>query len=264
MKSRAIAVVVAFALFAVSGRAARADVARELQRAADLLQQGDYDGAERIATRIVLAGPDLEPDVRAEGWRIYGLALFFLDRKTEAEHALFEFLKRSPDAVLDPALVPPEAIRFFEDVRLAHEEELVKYRPRPKRKRYWALTLVPPAGQFQNGDRAKGWIISGLGVALIATNVATYLTIRGWCDNSDDTCEDDAGNDRAEDARKWRRVNYAAGAGLIALYLYGVVDGYYGHRNRVAEERRGPEERSMVFDIRPTGQGAVFVLGGTF
>ena len=51
-------------------------------------------------------------------------------------------------------------INFFNDVRLKHNAELRALRPHGKR--YIALALVPPLGQFQNGERVKGWIVSGM------------------------------------------------------------------------------------------------------
>lgn len=254
-----IARVAVVAITLLISRTAGADVASDLQAAADALQLGEYESAERISARVVLSGPSLARHDRAEGWRIYGLALFFLERTKQAEHALLEFLKLQPDAVLDPALVPPEAIRFFDDLRLEHADELAQYRPRPKRNRYWALNLAPPAGQFQNGDTAKAWTLTGLGVALAATNIVTFLVLKGWCDNPDDTCDEG----RTDDARSLRRVNYATGAALAALYLYAVWDGFSGHR-RIDREEKAAQERMFSFDLRPMGSGAVFVLEGRF
>jgi len=255
MIARLVAVLVALAIPRIAG----ADVASDLESAADALQRGDYESAERVAARVVLSGPSLARDDRAEGWRIYGLALFFLDRTAEADHALLEYLKLQPDAVLDPALVPPEAIRFLDDLRLEHADELAEYRPRPKRKRYWALNLAPPAGQFQNGDTTKAWTLTGLGVALAATNVITFLVLRDWCSGPGDTCDEG----KTEDAERLRTVNYASGAALAVLYLYGVWDGFSGHR-RISREEKAAEERRFSFDLRPTGSGAVFVLEGRF
>jgi hypothetical protein len=260
---RTVAVFVALVLSVAAGLgSANADVAAELESAADLLQAGDYAGAERIAAGVVLSGPGLDQHDRAEGWRIYGLSLFFLERKPQAEHALLQYLKLEPDAVLDPALVPPEAIRFFAEVRVDHEAEIARHRPRPRRKRYWALNLTPPAGQFQNRERGKAWVITGVGAALLAANVTSFFVLRDWCSQPGDTCADDAGNDKTDAARDLRRLNYATGIALAGLYVYGVIDGFRSH-GRISSDERAADTRLHV-DVRPTGEGAVFMLQGRF
>ena len=103
MISRIALILVALAI----PRGAGADAGSDLQAAGDALQRGEYESAERISARVVLSGPSLPRHDRAEGWRIYGLALFFLERTTEANHALLEFLKLQ---LRDPVLPAASSI----------------------------------------------------------------------------------------------------------------------------------------------------------
>jgi hypothetical protein len=225
-----------------SGRA-RADHAAALIHADGLLADGAAADAEAAAGGL-LGDPSLTPGERAQAHRIRGLALFRLERHPEAEAELRAYLRLDPDAHLDPALVPPEDVIFFERVRTRHAGELRIARPRPKRKRYAALSFLPPLGQFQNGDTARGWMIAGAGAALLAGNVATYAMLRSSC-APDLTCDRDPAS-----ARRLRAVNLGSGVLLIGLWGYGVVDGLLGHRRA---ERREEARRSWAI---------VPVLGG--
>src|SRR6185436_13728464 len=91
----------------------------------------------------------------AEARRLRGLAAFFAGNLAGSEIELVAWLSIDLDARLDPSVTPPEAMNFFESVRARHAAELRGLRPKPHR--VGALNLLPPWGQFQNGDRTKGW-----------------------------------------------------------------------------------------------------------
>jgi hypothetical protein len=222
-------------VWAASPRPAVAeDVAVTLQGAADALQTADYQRAAQIAGELARREVELASADRAEAWRIYGLALFFLERRGEAERALLALLRLDPDVQLDPTLVPPEAIRFFDELRLRHADEIARSRPRARQVQPW-LNLVPPLGQFQNGERGKGWWLVGAGLGLVGANLGSFALLRRWCGgNPGGVCIDADGGDKTAAARVLKRVNAASAVGLAALYLYGVVDGYRGFRQPVA------------------------------
>jgi hypothetical protein len=195
-------------------------------------------------------GLRLDAADRAEVHRLAGLAAFFLGRPADAERELLAYMKLDLDARLDPALVPPEAITFFEDVRARHGAELRALRPKPKR--YFILNLIPPAGQIQNGHKTKGIVIgAGLGT-LLAANLTTYFVLRDWCGGDHNLCED-GGSDRAARARTLRTVNIATGVAAATLYLYGVVDGVRHYR-----------KKSRELHFEPRTDGGAIVLSGRF
>lgn len=250
--------------------AAESEGARErfedgLVRAAGDLNAGNFRrAAERAGTLAEIAGPARRPGEegqreaaspiaradRAEAWRIFGLALFFQDRLERAEAALLEYMKLEREAHLDPGLVPPEAIVFFEDVRSRHRARIQAYHPEPEDRRWRLLSLVPPAGQFQNGDRAKGWMIAASGAALIAVNVGSYAALRRWCDGDDGLCG--AGGARYGQARALRAVNMASIVALGGLYTYGVIDGFAGF---------GGDSGRASISIGPAGLPGVALSG---
>jgi hypothetical protein len=208
-------------------------------------------GAGEYATAAAMAGPlTRDPDVpraiRAEALRIYGLSLFFLELRADAEDALVAHLRLEPDAHLDPAQVPPEAIVFFEDVRARHAGAVAKARPRVRRFHSPWLALLPPWGQFQNGDRTKGWIIGVAEVVFLAANLTTFAMLSSMCSDADKTCTD------PDNARALQTVNLVSGSLLIATVAYAVIDGLVGYR--------APDPERGTLTIAPTSGGAAVVL----
>lgn len=229
-------------------------VASSLQEATSALQQGENQRAADLAGAVARRPEPIEKQDRAEAWRILGLALFFLDRHGEAEGAFLEYMKLDVDAHLDPALVPPEAIVFFEDVRSRHSAELRQYRPLKKvTVRAFAANLVPPFGQIQNGHRGKAWVIGISEVLLVGAHVGSYYLLRSWCSDSDGTCKSGE-NDRTSTAKQVRTLNLVSGGLLIGVVTYGVIDGFlnfYRQRRQVREV-----STPMSVGVVPTQSGA--------
>ena len=188
---------------------------------------------------------------RAEARRLLGLAAFAEGRVDDADREFFAYLQLDLDGRLDPHLYPPETVAYFESVRGRHAAELRALRPRPART--LLLNLLPPFGQFQNQQRTKGWVIAGLGGALLATNLATYALVRSWCDEDDGTCEVD-GRSRRPTADRLLQLNRVAGIAAIGVYAYGVIDGFRHYRRR-------PQ---VVITPPPVGEGAMIGIGGRF
>lgn len=168
---------------------------------------------------------------RGEAWRVYALALFYLKRHEGARVAFLEYLKLDVDARLDPAQVPPEVVAFFEGVRARNAAELRRYRPKPKKRTSWALNLLPPLGQLQNGQQTKGLVIAGVGGLALIGNVGSYILLRTWCSEDTGVCTSN-GDSREGEARILRNVNIATGVILVGTLAYGIIDGFINSRSR--------------------------------
>ena len=251
MKSFLLGLLVIVSLLATAQNShAQADEELGIDLAARQLERGEYEEAEKTIRRNILR--PLED--RAEAYRILGLSLFYQERMLEARAAFLEYLRSEPDAHLDPALVAPEAITVFEDVRARNLAEIESLRPKPKKKRYLLLNLVPGAGQFQNGERVKGVVIAvGLG-SLIAANVATYYWLKNNCDSQTRVCGN-ADDDGAGKARDYQTVNQLTGVAAIGVYAYSVIDGYLGYRSAKRAENN-PTQPHMRFGLGPQQGGA--------
>ncbi len=248
--------VIGLAVVLGAGRAsaqAPSDVLRDGNAAATA---GDWVRVSQLVDPLMrgqLSTTDL-----AEAHRLAGLAAYFQQRPQDAEAHFLAYLRSDLDGRLDPALYPPEAISFFEDIKTRHGPELRARRPRPRRS--FALNLIPPAGQFQNGQRTKGFLLGGLLGAFAIGNVTSYLALRSWCtqvsgtSGSSITC-DNNNSDHYRGAQTARVVNLVTGLGLILTYAYGVYDGVQGYR------RIGREQSVQPFLARMTSGGVVGVAG---
>lgn len=220
-----------------------------LERAQQALATGDHQRAARLAEALS-EDRRLSDPTRAEAYRVLALARFFSGDRPGTKRAFVGYLELDADAHLDPALVPPEAIVVLEEVRAEKAAALAAARPKPRRRP--ALNLLPPFGQFQNGDTLKGGIIAGAGLALIATNLTSYGLLASWCRDSDGTCPD-----RRDQARAARIVNLTSFGLLAGVYAYGVIDGFVVMRRQAREE-------AMRVQLVPTDGGAAVVVGGRF
>jgi hypothetical protein len=224
-----------------------------LEAASAALQAGDHAHAAALAGPVARSPADIDRADRAEAWRLLGLSLYFLGRLPDAEQAFLACLKLDLEARLDPSLVPPEALTFFEDVRARHATELRRFKPPPRR--YFVLSVLPPFGQFQNGDRGRGWFLAGAETAALATHVASYMMLRRWCSTDDRTCEG-----HVDGARTMRDVNLYSGIAFIGLVTYGVIDGLVGYRRQTARLESPP-----ALTVMPLSEGGVVMtLGGSF
>jgi hypothetical protein len=258
VRAIALAIVLAIVLAFAAGAAhaqAPSDVLRDGNTAATA---GDWGRVSQLVDplmRYQLSSTDL-----AEANRLAGLAAYFQQRPADAEAHFLAYLRIDLDGHLDPALYPPEAITFFDDVRARHGAELRARRPRPKRS--FALNLIPPMGQFQNGQRTKGYVLTGLLGALAIGNVTSYFLLRSWCtrvsgdSGSSITC-DNNNSDHYRGAQTARVINMATGIGLILTYAYGVYDGVEGYRRRTREQSVQPFATPMT-------NGGVVGIAGSF
>jgi peptidoglycan hydrolase-like protein with peptidoglycan-binding domain len=231
---------------------------RWIAQANAALSAGDYARAE-AAVRMVIARPSVRRVERAEAYRILGILKFYGESTEEARVAFLSFLKLDPDAHLDPALVPPEAITLLEDVRIQHQTEIDAMRMTPPVKRYLALNLVPVGGQIQNGDGTKAVLVAAGFVVLAGTNLGSYAWLKQRC-ASDLVCGSKNENDKPQTANALRTVNLVSGGALIALYLYSVVDGVRGYRKLQARDRQRQRDNDMSFQVSASEDASSFSL----
>ena len=248
----------ALAIVCVLVTAAAAQPASQTLREANAAAvSGDWKHVDELVQPL-LANGVTKADL-AEAHRLAGLAAFFAQNQPGAEAHFLAYLKLDLDGRLDPALVPPEAVTFFEDVRARHAAELRALRPRPRR--YWIANLFPPWGQIQNGENGKA-IAVGVGLGAFAiTNVTTYLVLRSWCTQTSGpggvgaSCDTTVDHNHA--SASLRTMNIASGIALIATYVYGVYDGVVGYRRRTQEYQFAPFANAR-------SDGAVIGVAGSF
>lgn len=242
----------------------------ELQRGKNAYDRGEFGRAVEIIR------PLLYPEIRLQSdnqivlaRRMLGVAHLFERQEAEAKVEFRKLLQLAPDYHFDPLLDPPEVVDFFNLVRKeyskelgqleARRQELEKARQRDieacerarggpsiieKRvgRNSFALNFVPfGTGQFQNGQRKKGWafltaeaVLGTVSVAALATNFALYgarpqracrLAVGAQA------CPADAIDHSEEDrSRLLTEIQVASGAMFFAAVAWGIVDAIYAYR----------------------------------
>jgi hypothetical protein len=245
--------------------------------AADLAQ-------ELIDSRALERTPD-----QIEVYRILGLSRFFQGRTEDARIAFINLLSLDPDYQMDPFYVPPQAVAFFERVRVDNQALLQPIRERRRaaqealrqeeeararllnqgpslgspqivreqiERPSTALALLPfGVGQFQNGE-------SGLGIAFAVTEAAAAIASVScyiWV-------ESQRGSNGFfpsgvySTAVTVRDVQVATGIGFFALWATGAVQAVLTMKPPTAVRVPGegpPETKPQVrASILPTPSGA--------
>jgi len=183
--------------------------ATDLKRAKDRYEFGAYGDAAGAVRQVLAQYPDLPEPQAIEAWRILGLAEFQLGDQTAAREAFIHLLSIDPDYALDPFLVPPNIVDFFDRVKREAEPQLQPLREQRKQvkeqerlaeearrkllaeeqarsgpptkliivqERVYIINFLPfGAGQFQNGERTKGTILAVSQALFGAINIGAIL-----------------------------------------------------------------------------------------
>ncbi len=209
--SAALALALAFAL--VSG-AALADDRAEVDKARSAFHRKQYDEVERrlapFADPATASARDAA--VLPDAFFLLAAAYFRLGRAEDAAALLEAMAAKRPDAEPDPLLLPPEVVDGFSDAKGRIRERVAEQQKERERLRLEAeaararekkqideriaklenlarvetirephsrwLAAVPfGVGQFQNGDKALGWVLlvgESLALATCAATVFIY------------------------------------------------------------------------------------------
>ena len=213
-----------------------------LKTARDEFDFGNYEGVvgrlRPIVEALEISHELPEKADRLEALRVYGIACTLTGRRTAAEGAFLLLLREEPATRLDPALVRPEAVAFFEEVRGRHRAELLAAYRKNRRPYYWALNLIPLAGQMQNRQWKKAIVFGSLELALLATNITTGALLQHW----EGDAHDFSGHQGSFAAM--RDVNWISFGALLTVTAAGIVDAFVvgarrRDRDREAEARLG-------------------------
>ena len=101
----------------------------ELRDAENSYLYGDYP---RVVEKLTpLVEPDIllpDPDQQARAYELLGLAHFFLDEPPKAKKFFERLIRFRPDRTLDPVLVPPPVVSFFDGIKASLAEEIAATR----------------------------------------------------------------------------------------------------------------------------------------
>lgn len=258
----------------------------ELKRARDRFEFGAYPEAAGTLRQLLGGTPHLTDAEALDAYRMLGIAEYQLGDKLGARTAFVNLLSFDPDYALDAFLVPPAIVEFFDAVKKEHEPTLAPLRARrlelreqmrledEAKRQLLAEEQVrtgPPgkivrveehvylfnwmplgAGQFQNGDRAKGAAIAAGQLVLGLVNVSAIVFHNQIAQDRTRTCiSGQAGCSSPPYSDSDRSllgqidaVKYVSAGLFWALYAYGVWD---AHRNYV------PRLETEITPSRPGG-----------
>jgi hypothetical protein len=258
----------------------------ELKRAKDRCEFGAWADCAGTLRPFLARDPVLTDDEAVEAWRLLGLSEYHLGDQAAARTAFVNVLSFDPDYALDAFLVPPAIVEFFDGVKKEHEPALAPLRERRRELReqqrladeakrrllseeqartgppdkivrveehVYLLNWMPlGAGQFQNGDRAKGTAIAAGQIVLGLVNISAILFHNNIAEDRTRTCTTGQpgcsqppyyDSDRTLLAQV-DTVKYVSAGLFWALYAYGVWD---AHRNFV------PRIETEITPGRPGG-----------
>src|SRR5262245_37520814 len=266
-------------------------------------------GRAEYARAIEVLHPLLYPEVLldsegevVQARRMLGVAYLFENKPDEARREFRKLLELRPDYRFDPLLDPQRVVDFFNGV-LKEEEATIAEMERRRREREkkaaeirqreaarlrlpptvvyyerhsFAVNFIPfGAGQFQNGQRRKGWFFFGaeallgaVSVGAFATNFGMYgLTPHRKCNEPQPmgiACPPAAIDHSDEDtSRTLLGIQLASGGLFFAVAIWGVIDAIHNHQPEVplpsdAKVARAASGPRLTFS--PNGLGAAWVF----
>ena len=248
----------------------------DLKRAKDRYEFGAYADAAGAVRELLARRKDLPEDEVVEAYRILGLSEYQLGDRSAARAAFVNLLSVDPDYALDPFLVPPPIVEFFDRVKRDAEPELAPLRERRRQLREQerlaeearrkllaeeAARSGPPskvvlvqervylfnwlpfgAGQFQNGENGKGTAIAVSQVLLGAVNLTAIVAHSEIASNASRCsyspgCSNPPYSDQTRSQLQTLDIIKYVSAGLFwGVYAYSVYDAHVHYVPRVETE----------------------------
>lgn len=279
-------------LAALLGTAAPAFAASDLlKNARNTFEYGNYEEANRLAEALIASHQLSEERDLVEAYRIAGLASFYLSRPEAARRQFVALLSVDPDYAMDPFLVPPAAVAFFDGVKRDNESLLLPIRERRKamaeqerlaeeaRRRlidenlrrqiepdrpimvqrvetHTFLTNFVPfgAGQFQENRPVVGTLLASAQVLGLATFAFSFAKIESLRDDTGKYAHADVGT-----AQNFAKAKWTGLAVFGATAIFGVADSLWRYEpvtTRI-EALPQPPSRPSPGPVPPAAQHAL-------
>jgi hypothetical protein len=246
--------------------------ADELERGAVAFARGEYARTIEIIKPLLYPEPRLQQEGRiAQAHRMLGVAHLFERQNSEAAEEFRKLLQLRPDYRMDPLLDPSMVVDFFNNILKQQEAALAELARKRKEaddeearrrrapvvverrvaRNSFAVSFLPfGAGQFQNGQRAKGWmfltaesVFGAVSVAALTTNFALYgVRPRLGCTAAPagTTTDPDNGclpglvpNSDRDRSQLILKVQLVSGVLFFATAIWGVVDAVVNFRPEI-------------------------------
>ncbi len=212
-----------------------ADASTLLARVESAYENLQYDEAESLARSALSRFEAFNSDQLIRLHSTLALILFSKGEALEAAEQFRGALTLNPNLQLDPQLVSPVTLSFFEETKASFVREreapgtpaqsvryVQVYDQRP------AATLrsavLPGWGQRYKGSGTKGWVMTGAWVAAIGGATAAHIQRQNAQDAYLAETDPDLVADRYDTYNTWHKVRGGLFVGAAAVWLYSAVD----------------------------------------
>ena len=260
-------VTVVLAIVVVSGPAwaeAESPIER-FERAKNAYTYGDYAQAVRLLDELLNPSVQLHEtrDIE-EALELLGIAAFYEGDRARAREAFLRLLSLRPEHRLDPLIVRPEVVAFFDAIGAELSDRLEELRHKRELERAWQaeqrrlresivvrreietplwLSVVPfGVPQYARGDVPWGTVFATTQAAAALTSIVAYA----WALSLPGTDGMVSAGDNALHEDTLRPTYFWSGVAFFGLVAWGVADGLlrWDSPTRVVEETRvaGPPD----------------------
>lgn len=226
----------------------------------------DYDEAEALARQALARFSLFTPDQLVRLHTTLGLIFYARNESGEAAEQFRLALGIDPTLTLDPLLVSPVTLAFFEETKADFERESTAGHSAEATVRYVVVTdprpsaamrsmVLPGWGQHYKGEPAKGWVLTGAWMATLIGGTAAHVRYQSTHDAYLETVNTPENPTAIEDAfavtNRWYKARGALLLGAGAVWAYALVD---------AIASGGAPESPPDVQLVPTPGGAILRL----
>jgi hypothetical protein len=278
-----------FSLLTVGGaRPIFGDEYDDFAIAKNAFDAGEYQEAVKRFDVLLKRGLQ-NPSLVIESHKLIGISYLFIGNQELAESHFTKLLTLAPNFTLDPLLYPIEVIDFLtkikqenqkrlealakakaleeaarkaeEAARQKAETEKLKrniYIEREVHKGSLLMAALPfGAGQFQNGEKIKGYLFLSGELILTAASITFFFLHAGLRDDAEAPVETPAQRENLELREKVYRIgNHVSLGALGAVTAAGIIDALLRFKKETASWKR-VKEKDVPEELRPKpGSGA--------
>jgi len=248
---------------------AAASTDQDLEEGARAYERGDFKQVIELIRPLLYPAIRLSGQQQVvQAYKLLGISYVFEKNRTAAARQFLALLSIRPGYRLDPLVDPAAAVELFEEVKKRNADKIRQILDRERREAerrrqqqhrrqaeadrlkllasqgrvviertvvehpYWINFIPLGAGQFQNGQRVKGFVVLGSQAALAALSLGTGLGVYfGYSGRP-------LNREEYDTARTLSVVQVASAALCGALVAYGIIDALVYHTPRSVTERR--------------------------
>lgn len=275
-----------------------------LARARQAYARGEHGAVVAIARALLYPEPRLAGESEIAAHRLLALSYVRLHENRLAEQEFHTLLQLREDFALD-LIDPPQARLMLDRIRRHNREKLDRIleqrrREESERKQREIEAQTPPpapvpvpvprlvlertiekhsrlvslvpfgVGQFQNGERKKGFALLATESFFAAASVSLFASILIIFPNGRYRTSSDPTLDQTRLARGLQLSQVLTGAVFWAEVLYGLIDAQVHFVPQVVRERKLPDSSGAFVPGRPTvaplvlSGGGGLAIGGVF